>query len=98
MRILGNKIAFSAQQLYTKIGFRGFVVQEKKSVQDLGNKKKRTTKKKEKKLIATKSGLVGMKEYPKTYNHVKYFLPYTLSRSLNENAFYTKLLKRHVTY
>ena len=30
-------------------------------------------------LIAAKSGLVGMKGYLKTYNHVKYFLPY-LSR------------------
>ena len=27
-------------------------------------------------LIATKSGLVGIKEYFKTYNHIKYFLPY----------------------
>ena len=30
-------------------------------------------------LIAAKSGLVGMKAHLKTYNHVKYFLPY-LSR------------------
>ena len=35
--------------------------------------------KKEKKLIEAKSGLVGMKGFLKTYNHVKYFLPY-LSR------------------
>ena len=33
-------------------------------------------KKKEKKLIAAKSELVGMKGYLKTYNHMKYFLPY----------------------
>ena len=32
-------------------------------------------------LIATKSGLVGMKGYLKTYNHMKYFLLY-LSRFL----------------
>ena len=32
-------------------------------------------KKKEKNLIAAKSGLVGMKGYLKTYNHMKYFLP-----------------------
>ena len=36
-------------------------------------------KKKGKDLIAAKSGLVGMKEYLKTYNHIRYFLPY-LSR------------------
>ena len=36
-------------------------------------------KKKEKNLIATKSGLVGMKGYLETYNHMKYFSPY-LSR------------------
>ena len=36
-------------------------------------------KEKEKKLIAAKSGLVGMKGYLETYNPMKYFLPY-LSR------------------
>ena len=37
-------------------------------------------KKKEKKRnTAAKCGLVGMKGYLKTYNHMKYFLPY-LSR------------------
>ena len=37
----------------------------------------RKEKKGEKKnLIAAKSGLVGMKGYLKTYNHMKYFLPY----------------------
>ena len=36
-------------------------------------------KKKEKNHIAAKNGLVGMKGYLKTYNCVKYFLPY-LSR------------------
>ena len=39
----------------------------------------RKGKKKEKNLIAGISGLVGMKGYLKTYNRVKYFLPY-LSR------------------
>ena len=71
-KILGEKIAFAAQQLYAKIRFPCFVVWEKKSVQNLGRKKK----KKEKNCIAVKSGLVGIKGYLKTYNHVKYFLPY----------------------
>ena len=42
-----------------------------------GNKRKR--KEKEINLIAAKSGLVGMNGYIKTYNPMKYFLPY-LSR------------------
>ena len=36
-------------------------------------------KKKEKNFIVAKSGLVEIKRYLKTYNRVKYFLPY-LSR------------------
>ena len=59
-------------------------------LQKLGRKKRKKKQKKEKekekkgkkkrnKLIAAKSGLVGMKGYLETYNHVKYFLPY-LSR------------------
>ena len=44
-------------------------------------KKEKKGKKKEINLIAAKSGLVGMKGYLKTYNHMKYFLPY-LSRFL----------------
>ena len=42
-------------------------------------RKKKEEKKKKKKHIATKSGLVGMKGYLKTYNRMKYFLPH-LSR------------------
>ena len=42
-------------------------------------KKGKKGKKKEINLIAAKSGLVGMKGYLETYNHIKYFLPY-LSR------------------
>ena len=45
-------------------------------------RKKKKEKEKEKKeinLIAAKSGLIGMKGYLETYNHMKYFLPY-LSR------------------
>ena len=42
-------------------------------------RKKKDKKTKRKKSIAAKSGLVGMKEYLKTYHGVKYFLPY-LSR------------------
>ena len=72
--ISGEKIAFADKQLYTKIRLQCFVVE--KSVQKLGRKKR---KKKEINLIAAKSGLVGMKGYLKTYNHMKYFLPY-LSR------------------
>ena len=41
--------------------------------------RKKKRKKKEINLIAAKIGLVGMKEYLETYNHMKYFLPY-LSR------------------
>ena len=41
--------------------------------------RKKKGKKKEINLIAAKSGLVGMKGYLETYNHIKYFLPY-LSR------------------
>ena len=40
-KISGDKIAFAAQQLYVKIRFRCFVVFKKKSVQDLGRKKKK---------------------------------------------------------
>ena len=42
-------------------------------------RKKKKEKKKEINLIAAKSGLVGMKGYLKTFNPMKYFLPY-LSR------------------
>ena len=42
-------------------------------------RKKKQKKKETKKLIAAKSGLVGMKACVKTYYHVKYLLPY-LSR------------------
>ena len=41
--------------------------------------KRKKRKKKQINLIAAKSGLVGMKGYLKTYNNMKYFLPY-LSR------------------
>ena len=41
--------------------------------------RKKKKGKKEMNLIAAKSGLVGMKGYRKTYNHMKYFLLY-LSR------------------
>ena len=43
----------------------------------LGEERTKTRKKKgKKKLIAAKSGLVLMKGYLKTYNPMKYFLPY----------------------
>ena len=41
-----------------------------------GKKKKKKEKRTEENLIATKSGLVGMKGYLKTYNHMIYFLPH----------------------
>ena len=59
-KIWGEKIAFAAQQLYTKIR----------------KKKKKKEKKKEINLIAAESGLVGMKRCLETYNPMKYFLPY----------------------
>ena len=48
-QISGEKIAFAAQQLYTKIRFRCFVVWEKKSVQKLRRKKRKKLGKKRKK-------------------------------------------------
>ena len=44
-------------------------------------------------LIAVKSGLVGMKGYLETYNHMKYFLPY-LSRFWLRPLFNAKLAGR----
>ena len=38
--------------------------------------RKKKKEKKEINLIAAKSGLVGMKGYLETYNHLKFFLPY----------------------
>ena len=54
--------------------FRGLREEERTKI-----RKKKKEKKKEMNLIAAKSGLAGMKGYFKTYNQVKYFLPY-LSR------------------
>ena len=42
-----------------------------------GKKKEKEKKQRKKKLIVAKSGLVGMKGYLKTYNRLKYFLPYS---------------------
>ena len=49
---------------------------KRKNKEKKNGKKEKKTKKN---LMAAKSGLVGIKEYIKTYNRVKYFLPY-LSR------------------
>ena len=60
----------------------GLGEEERTKIRKKNKEKKRKKKKKEKKeinLIAAKSGLAGMKGYLKTYNRVKYFLPY-LSR------------------
>ena len=68
---------------------------EKKSVQKLGRKKgKKRKEKKEKNLIVAKSGLVVMKVYLKTYNHMKYFFA-VLKPFLTETAFYAKLSWRY---
>ena len=72
-KISGEKIVFAAQQLYTKT-FCGLGEEERTKI-----RKKKKEKKREINLIAAKNGLVGMKGYLKTYNHMKYFLPY-LSR------------------
>ena len=48
----------------------------KKKGKKKGKKENKKGKKKEINLIAAKSGLVGMKGYLETYNHMKYFLPY----------------------
>ena len=73
----GDKIAFAAQQLNTKLDFdvlwfrrRAYKIQEK-----------------EKKLIVVKSGLVEMKRYLKRYNHVKYFLLYLVFTSNFQGVF-----------
>ena len=70
-KISGEKIAFAAQQFYTKITFRCVVGEEEHT--------KIRKKKKEINLIAAKSRSVGMKGYIEIYNPMKYFLPY-LSR------------------
>ena len=56
-------------------------------------RKKKKEKKKEINIIAAKSGLVGMKGYLETYNHMKYFLA-VLKPFLTETAFYAKLAGR----
>ena len=94
-KISGDKIAFEAQQLHTKFRFLCFVY-SKKRVQDLGRrkrkkmeqkeKKREKRKRKRKKTHRAKSGVVEIKEYLKTYNRVKYFLPY-LSRFLMRPLF-----------
>ena len=45
-KVSGEKIAFAAQQLHTKIRFSCFVVKEKKSVQKLGRKNRKKKGKK----------------------------------------------------
>ena len=47
-KLLGEKIAFTAKQIHTKIRFRCFVVKEK-SVQKLARKKRKKEKKRKKK-------------------------------------------------
>ena len=88
--ISGEKIAFAAQQLYTKIRFRFFCglgkeertkfrKKKKEKKGKKGKKRKNKGKKRKKNLIAAKSGLVGMKGNLETFNPMKYSLPY-LSR------------------
>ena len=56
-------------------------------------KRKKKRKKKEINLVVAKSGLVGMKGYLKTYNHIKIFFA-VLKPFLTETAFYAKLAWR----
>ena len=76
-KISGEIIAFAAQHFTQKLDFDVLWFRRRKSVQNLGRKKRK--KKKEINFIATENGLVGMKGYLEKYNHMKYFLPY-LSR------------------
>ena len=48
---------------------------KEKEKKGMKRKKKEKKEKKGEKLIAAKSVLIAMKEYLKTYNRVKYFLP-----------------------
>ena len=75
-KISGDKIAFAALQLFAKITgrFLCFVVENKKSIQDLRKNKKKRKKKGKKKFIVSKSGLVGKKGYSKTNDRMKYFV------------------------
>ena len=52
----------------------------------LENKRTVFWKKKEKKLIATKSELVQVKEYLEIYNRVKYFLSYFFNATLSRQT------------
>ena len=76
----GDKVLFAAQQLYTKLDFDVLWFRRRRAYNIEKEKKRKTKrkkgKKKEKNHITAKSGLVGMKEYLKTYNLVKYFLAY----------------------
>ena len=47
----------------------------RKKKKEKKGKKKEKKEKKEINLIAAKNGLVGMKGYLETFNHMKYFLP-----------------------
>ena len=49
---------------------------EEERTKNRKKKKEKKRKKKEINLIAANSGLVGMKGYLETYNHMKYFLPH----------------------
>ena len=66
-KILGEKIAFAAQQLYTKIKFHVLWFRRRRAYKILEEKKGK------KNLIAAKNRLVGTKKYLKTFNSMKYF-------------------------
>ena len=53
--------------------FCGLGEEERTKIRKKKKEKRKKRKKKEINLIAAKSGLVGMKGYLKTYNHMKYF-------------------------
>ena len=76
--------------------FCGLGEEERTKIKKKKKEKEGKNRKKEGKklnLIAAKRGLVGMKGYLKTYNHMKYFFA-VLQPFLTETAFYAKLAGR----
>ena len=72
--------------MFSGLGEERIIFRKKKKRKKKGKKRKQ----KRKNLIAANSGLVGMKECLKTYNHVKCF---AVSMSLlNKTCFYAKLM------
>ena len=75
-KISGEEIAFARNNFTQKLDFHVLWFKRRRAYKSQEEKK---GKNKEMNLIVAKSGLVGMKGYLKTYNHIKSFLTY-LSR------------------